>query len=75
MISKSSKDGSSKDDADREKEEDQELNQLKANGDLADDVLAHKAALRKKREEFIASLDEHLSPKMKEDMIKHFDNQ
>ena len=38
-------------------------------------MLAHKAALRKKREEFIASIDENLSPKQREEMIKGFDNQ
>lgn len=38
-------------------------------------MLAHKAALRKKREDFIASMDENLSPAQKEAMIKSFDNQ
>jgi hypothetical protein len=35
---------------------------MMAKAGLADDMLAHKAALKKKREEFIASMDEHLSP-------------
>ena len=72
FLSKSSKDGSK--DADREKEEDQDVVRA-ANGDLADDMLAHKAALRRKRDEFVASLDENLSEKMRGDLIKHFDDQ
>lgn len=76
MLSKSSKTGSSASkDADRAKDEDQFDELFKANGDLADDMLAHKQALRKKREEFVASLDENLSPKMKEEMLRAFDNQ
>jgi len=46
---------------------------LRANAGLADDLLAHKAALRKKREDFIASMDENLSPQQREAMIKNFD--
>lgn len=61
FLSKSSKTGS-KQDEDAEKEESQDGDQIKANADQADDMLAHKAALRKKREEFIASMDENLSP-------------
>lgn len=75
MLSKSSKTGSNDSkDADRAKDEDQDDELIKANGELADDMLAHKQALRKKREEFVASLDENLSPKMREEMLKAFDN-
>lgn len=35
---------------------------MRANAGLADDMLAHKAALRKKREDFIASMDDNLNP-------------
>jgi len=36
--------------------------------------LAHKAALRKKREEFISTIDENLAPAQREAMIKNFDD-
>lgn len=71
FLSKSSQTKSK--DADAEKEEEQEVDPLRANAGLADDLLAHKAALRKKREEFIASIDENLSPAQREAMIKNFD--
>lgn len=57
---KSSKDASKDDDA--EKDEEPEQDPGRANASLADDMLAHKAALRRKREEFIASMDDNLSP-------------
>lgn len=47
---------------------------MQANPALADDMLAHKAALRKKREDFIATMDENLTSKQREDMIKAFDD-
>ena len=72
FLSKSSKTKSA--DADAEKEEEQEADPLRANAGLADDLLAHKAALRKKREEFIASIDENLAPAQRDAMIKGFDD-
>jgi hypothetical protein len=47
---------------------------LRANAGLADDMLAHKAALRKKREDFIASMDDNLSSQQREAMLKSFDD-
>jgi len=61
---KSSKDASKDEDA--EDGNDQEQDPGRANAELADDMLAHKAELRRKREEFMASIDENLSPAMKE---------
>lgn len=71
FLSKSSKTKSA--DADAEKEEEQEADPLRANAGLADDLLAHKAALRKKREDFIASIDENLAPAQREALLKNFD--
>lgn len=68
---KSSKDASKDEDA--EDGNDQEQDPGRANAELADDMLAHKAELRRKREEFMASIDENLSPAMKEQMLKNFD--
>lgn len=70
FISKSSKTHSK----DEDKEEDADADFNKANAGLADDMLAHKAALKKKREEFIASMDDNLSAKQREDLIKSFDD-
>jgi len=42
--------------------EDQDADLMGPNAGLADDMLAHKAALKKKREEFISSIDDNLSP-------------
>ena len=74
FISSSSK-THSKDDEDAEKNEDEDVDLMKANEGLADDMLAHKAALRKKREEFLANIDDNLSQKQKDEMLKAFDDQ
>lgn len=71
FISKSSKTASKDEDAEKLEEQDADL--MMANAGLADDMLAHKAALKKKREEFIASMDENLSPAQRQAMIKTFD--
>jgi len=38
-------------------------------------MLAHKALLKKKREEFMASIDPSMSQQMKDKMISDFDAQ
>lgn len=73
-MSKDEKDKSSKD-GDAEKEDEQAAQDPgRANAELADELLAHKALLKKKREEFMASLDPNLSQQMREKMINDFDN-
>lgn len=70
FISKSSKTHSK----DEDKEDDADADFNKANAGLADDMLAHKAALKKKREEFVASMDDNLSAKQREELLKSFDD-
>ena len=46
---------------------------MKANSGLADDMLAHKAALKKKQADFLAGMDENLSDKQREEMMKAYE--
>ena len=47
---------------------------MTANPGLADDMLAHKAALRKKQADFLAGMDENLSEKQREEIMKGYEN-
>ena len=61
-------------DEDAEREEDQEQDLMKANPGLADDMLAHKAALRKKQADFLAGMDENLSEQQRAEMMKGYED-
>ena len=43
------------------------------NKEVAEESMAHRASLRKKRDAFIESLDDNLTEKQKEDMIADYD--
>ena len=58
---------------DQDKAQNDEANN--ENGDFANDQLEAQRERKKKREEFIANIDENLSPEERQEMIDMFDNQ
>ena len=60
-------------DGDAEKDNEEVEDPGRANAELADEMLAQKALLKKKREDFINSMDPSMSQKMRDEMLEQFD--